>query len=112
MLPEYAVDEGRPSLPTSRLSSAFTKTQIRPPQKLTSAAKSSAMIQPNLVAMYAVEIGAIPPARLAHVFINAERDPACSGVKSMQVAHQLGAAKWLNPAATANNRIADVLFTL
>ena len=77
-------------LPTSRLSAALTKTHIKPPQKLTSAAKSSAVIQPNFVAMYAVEIGAIPPARLAQVFINPESEPACSGVKSIQVSPPAG----------------------
>src|SRR6266852_3686537 len=71
----------RESLPASRLSVAFTNTQITPPQKLTIAAKSSAAVQPNLVAIY------------AQVFIKPESEPACPGVKSMQVAHQLGAAK-------------------
>jgi hypothetical protein len=52
------------SPPTSRLSAAFTKTQIAPPQKFANAA-----IQPSFVAIYAVEIGAIPPVRLAQVFI-------------------------------------------
>ena len=90
---------------------ALTDNQIIAAVKLTKAAKSSDTVHPNSVAIRAVNIGAIPPAIFAHVFIKPESDPEWRGVKSMHVAHQLGAAKLLKPAATANSRMADVLLT-
>src|SRR6202049_4481598 len=52
----------------------------------------------------------MPPALLAQVFINAEREPEWFGARSMQDAHQLGAAKLLKPAAPASSKIAAALF--
>jgi len=59
----------------SRLSFAFTKTQIIAAAKFTKAAKSRAFVHPSEVAMLAVKIGAIPPAMLAQVFISPDKAP-------------------------------------
>src|SRR5215471_8051900 len=84
--------------PTSKVSLASTKIQRIAAAKLTQAAKSSALGQLNTVAIHAVTTGARNPAVFAHMFINPESDPACWGARSMQEAHQLGAANMLNPA--------------
>src|ERR1700676_5212881 len=52
----------------------------------------------------------MPPALLAQVFIKAESEPEWFGARSMQDAHQLGAAKLLKPAAPARSRTAATLF--
>src|ERR1700738_1318452 len=52
----------------------------------------------------------MPPALLAQVFIKAESEPEWFGARSMQDAHQLGAAKLRKPAAPASSRIAATLF--
>src|ERR1700675_4045212 len=52
----------------------------------------------------------MPPALLAQVFIKAESEPEWFGARSMQDAHQLGAAKLLKAAAPASNNIAATLF--
>ena len=54
----------------------------------------------------------MPPAVFAQVFISAESEPEWLGARSMQAAHQLGAAKLLNPAAPASKRIAPALLTV
>src|SRR5215472_16871702 len=100
------------SAPTSKLSPASTKIQRKAAAKLLQAAKSSARGQLNAVAIHAVRTGARNPAMFAHMFINPESDPACWGARSMQEAHQLGAANMLNPAAKANSRMAETLFAV
>src|SRR5581483_11964566 len=86
--------------------SARISTQNKPEAIETAAAQSNALRHPHRVATYAVAIGDTQPPRFPNMFMNPDREPVNSSVRSMHVAQKVVAANMLNPAPRANKRIA------